>query len=189
LHKQRQRDPELQAALEEAVATIVREVETMKGLVDEFSRFARMPQPQPEEVDLPRLLEEIVHLYRGLKPGVEFAVEVAPAAARAWFDPEQIKRALINLLDNAVDATEAPGSVRLSAARADGNLTLHVADSGRGIPAEAKEKLFLPHFSTKGRGTGLGLAIVHRIVSDHHGTIRVEDNHPRGTVFTIELPL
>jgi two-component system nitrogen regulation sensor histidine kinase NtrY len=186
LHKHRQRDPELGAALEEAVATIVREVETMKAMVDEFSRFARMPGPQPGEVDLPRLVEEIVHLYRGLKPGLEFEVDVGPR--RAWFDPEQIKRALINLLDNAVDATDPPGAVRVSAQRTDGRLAISIADSGRGIPAEAKEKLFLPYFSTKGRGSGLGLAIVQRIVSDHHGTIRVEDNRPRGTVFTIELP-
>jgi signal transduction histidine kinase len=113
---------------------------------------------------------------------------VAPEAARAWADPEQLRGALINLLDNAVEATDAPGHIAVRTARCDGRVQLVVADTGRGIPAEQKEKLFLPHFSTKGRGTGLGLAIVHRIVSDLHGTIRVEDNHPRGTVFTIELP-
>jgi two-component system nitrogen regulation sensor histidine kinase NtrY len=188
LHKHRQAEPRLGEAIEEAVATIVREVETMKGMVDEFSRFARMPGPQPSEVDLARLVEEIVHLYRGLKPGLEFEVTIAPGAERAWFDAEQIKRALINLLDNAVDATDAPGEVRVVAEQSDSRLAIAVADSGRGIPEEAREKLFLPYFSTKGRGTGLGLAIVHRIVSDHHGTIRVEDNHPRGTIFTIELP-
>ena len=97
-------------------------------------------------------------------------------------------RALVNLLDNAVEATDAPGSVTVSAEAEDGHLAIRVADTGRGIPPEAKEKLFLPYFSTKGRGTGLGLAIVHRIVTDQHGTIRVEDNLPRGTVFTVELP-
>ena len=106
----------------------------------------------------------------------------------AWIDADQVKQVLINLLDNAIDATEPPGRVTVTADRADGHLEIHVADSGRGIPVEAREKLFLPHFSTKGRGTGLGLAIVHRIVTDHHGTIRVEDNHPHGTIFTVELP-
>ena len=102
---------------------------------------------------------------------------------RQWF-----RSALINLIDNAVDATEAPGEILLSAQRANGILRVAVSDTGPGIPAEDKEKLFLPYYSTKGRGTGLGLAIVHRIVADHHGTIRVEDNEPHGSVFTIEIP-
>jgi two-component system nitrogen regulation sensor histidine kinase NtrY len=119
---------------------------------------------------------------------VEIASDVPAEAGRAWADPEQLRGALINLLDNALEATSAPGRIEVRSARQDGRLVLQVADTGRGIADEAKEKLFLPHFSTKGRGTGLGLAIVHRIVSDHHGTIRVEDNVPQGTVFTIELP-
>ncbi len=104
-------------------------------------------------------------------------------------DAEQIKRALINLLDNAVEATDAPGRVTIAAQPVDGHLEIQVADTGRGIPAASKEKLFRPYFSTKGRGTGLGLAIVHRIVADHHGSVRVEDNVPRGSVFILELPL
>ena len=96
---------------------------------------------------------------------------------------------MINLLDNAVEATDAPGSVTVTWQAVDGHLEIQIADTGRGIPPAAKEKLFLPYFSTKGRGTGLGLAIVHRIVADHHGSIRVEDNHPRGTIFILELPL
>jgi two-component system nitrogen regulation sensor histidine kinase NtrY len=175
-------------ALEEGVKIIVREVETLKRMVDEFSRFARMPRPQPTDVDLDALVSETVKLYRGVKPGVEVETRVSPDASRTWGDPEQLRGALINLLDNAVEATEAPGRVEVRTERSDGRLQLQVADSGRGIPPAAREKLFLPHFSTKGRGTGLGLAIVHRIVSDHHGTVRVEDNSPRGTVFTIDLP-
>jgi signal transduction histidine kinase len=104
-------------------------------------------------------------------------------------DAEQIRRALINLLDNAVEATDPPGKVTVAAHAEDGHLEIQVADTGRGIPSEVRDKLFRPYFSTKGRGTGLGLAIVHRIVTDHHGTIRVEDNVPRGTVFTMELPI
>ena len=172
----------------EAAETIVREVETMKRMVDEFARFARMPLPQPQEVDLPRLIEEAVALYRGVKPGVEVSAAVAPAAQRARFDPEQIRRALLNLLDNAVEATTAPGAVTVTASADRGALRLRVADSGPGIPPELRSKLFLPYFSTKGRGSGLGLAIVDRIVSDHQGSIEVADNAPRGTAFTIELP-
>jgi two-component system, NtrC family, nitrogen regulation sensor histidine kinase NtrY len=188
LRKYRQGDADLGAALEEGAELITREVGTMQRMVDEFSRYARMPRPKPAPVDLARLVEDTLHLYRDIKPGVVVESEVDAAVAEAWIDAEQVKQVLINLLDNAIDATEAPGRVRVSAQRADGHLEIHVADSGRGIPAAAREKLFLPHFSTKGRGTGLGLAIVYRIVTDHHGTIRVEENRPHGTVFTIELP-
>ena len=93
------------------------------------------------------------------------------------------------LLDNAIEATDPPGLVTVSASRRNGSLEILVSDTGRGVPEEAKQKLFLPHFSTKGRGTGLGLAIVHRIVSEHHGTIQAGDNLPHGTIFTISLPL
>ena len=188
LKKHRQGDPGVPAAIEEGVEIIVREVDTLKGMVDEFSRFARMPRPQPSRVDLPRLLDETLHLYQNLKPGVVVETRLAGDLSGIWLDGEQIRRALINLLDNAVEATDAPGRIAVSAEAADGHLAIRIADSGRGIPPEAKEKLFLPYFSTKGRGTGLGLAIVHRIVSDHHGSIRVEDNDPRGTVFVVELP-
>jgi two-component system, NtrC family, nitrogen regulation sensor histidine kinase NtrY len=189
LKKHRQGDPGLGAAIEEGVEIIVREVVTLQGMVDEFSRYARMPRPHPAPVDLSRLVGETVHLYRNLKAGVEVEGDVDAGLTAVWIDGEQIRRALINLLDNAVEATEAPGQVRIAAHPVNGHLEIQVADTGRGIPAESKEKLFLPYYSTKGRGTGLGLAIVHRIVADHQGAIRVEDNAPRGTVFTVELPM
>ncbi|HEV8580592.1 MAG TPA: ATP-binding protein [Thermoanaerobaculia bacterium] len=189
LKKHRQSDPGLGSAIEEGVEIIVREVVTLQGMVDEFSRYARMPRPRPAPVDLPKLVGETVHLYRNLKPGVDVEGQVDPALATVWIDGEQVKRALINLLDNAVEATEAPGQVTVSAHATNGHLEIQVADTGRGIPPESKEKLFRPYYSTKGRGTGLGLAIVHRIVTDHQGSIRVEDNVPRGTVFTVELPI
>jgi two-component system nitrogen regulation sensor histidine kinase NtrY len=189
LRKHRQADPELGKNLERGVETIVREVSTLKNLVDEFSRFARMPRPQPQEIDLEQLASEMLGLYQGLKPGVEVESHIAPEAATVRFDPEQLKSVLINLLDNAIEATEAPGRVSLSAARADGHVHLNVADTGRGIPPEDREKLFLPYYSTKGRGTGLGLSIVHRIVTDHNASIHIEDNRPRGAVFRLEIPL
>jgi two-component system nitrogen regulation sensor histidine kinase NtrY len=99
-----------------------------------------------------------------------------------------MKRVLINLLDNAIEATEPPGKVTVSVHKLNGRLNIEITDSGKGIPPQARDKLFLPHFSTKGRGTGLGLSIVHRIVSEHHGTIHAHDNKPQGTVFTIQLP-
>lgn len=189
LKKHEQRDPGLGKAIEEGAEIIVREVTTLQGMVDEFSRYARMPRPRPTDVDLSRLVGETVNLYRNLKPGVDVEGDVAGGLPPVRMDGEQIKRALINLLDNAVEATEAPGRVTVRACPENGHVEIQVADTGRGIPPESKEKLFLPYFSTKGRGTGLGLAIVHRIVTDHHGSIRVEDNLPQGTVFTMELPV
>ncbi|HEX5719016.1 MAG TPA: ATP-binding protein [Thermoanaerobaculia bacterium] len=188
LRKHQQRDPGIGKAIEEGVEIIVREVVTLQGMVDEFARYARMPRPQPAPVDLSRLVGDTLNLYRDLKPGVEVEGQVEDGASPAMLDAEQMRRALINLLDNAVEATEAPGKVTVSATRDDGHLQIRVADTGRGIPLASREKLFLPYYSTKGRGTGLGLAIVHRIVTDHHGSIRVEDNVPQGTVFTVELP-
>jgi two-component system nitrogen regulation sensor histidine kinase NtrY len=188
LKRYRAQDPNLGEALENAVAIIVREVGTMKNLVDEFARFARMPRARPVAVDLRRLLEETVTLYRDIKPGVDVTSSLDGGDGVASLDPEQFRGVLVNLLDNAIEATAAPGRVEVHAQRCNGTLSIRVSDTGVGIPPEDKEKLFLPYYSTKGRGTGLGLAIVHRIVADHHGTIRVEDNDPRGTVFTIEIP-
>jgi two-component system nitrogen regulation sensor histidine kinase NtrY len=188
LKRHKQNDDDLGEVIEEGVEVITREVETLKGMVDEFSRFARMPQPTPGEVRLDALIDETLGLYHDIKPGVSVGSRVEQSARNAWLDSEQIKRVLINLLDNALEATDPPGNVTVCADRDNGNLQIRVEDSGRGIPSEKKGKLFLPHFSTKRRGTGLGLAIVHRIVSDHHGTIRADDNHPQGTVFTITLP-
>src|SRR5579863_1992061 len=189
LKKHRQAEPGLARAIEEGVEIIVREVTTLQGMVDEFSRFARMPRPQPARVDVQRLLDDTLHLYQNLKPGVTVEARLAGDLAGVVIDAEQIKRALINLLDNAVEATDAPGRVTVSAGKRDGHLAIQVADTGRGIPPDAKEKLFLPYFSTKGRGTGLGLAIVGRIIEDHRGNIRVEENRPVGTRFVIELPV
>jgi two-component system nitrogen regulation sensor histidine kinase NtrY len=160
----------------------------MQHLVDEFSRFARMPGPQLAATGIAPLVADVVALYRDLKSGVEVAAEVDPTLGELWLDPEQIRRVLINLVDNAIEATTAPGRVSVRVARAADQLEIVVADTGHGVPPEDREKLFLPFFSRKGRGSGLGLAIVHRIVSDHDGDVRVEDNRPRGTVFRVRLP-
>jgi nitrogen fixation/metabolism regulation signal transduction histidine kinase len=180
--------PDLPQAIERGTKVIVEEVDFLKSLVDEFSRFARLPEMRPEPTDLPELARSAVRLFDGARDGVSIRVESRLSQAKVLLDPEQIKRALINLLDNALEACGHAGEivVRLSD-RAEG-VTIEVADTGRGVPAPDREKLFLPDFTTKGRGTGLGLAIVSRIVADHNGTIRVEDNRPRGARFIIELP-
>lgn len=187
--KHREGDPGVGELLEESVAIIVREVGKMQTLVDEFSRYARMPGPQLAATAIEGLVSEVVALYRDVKPGVAIHTALAPEIGEIWVDPEQLRRVLINLLDNALEATEPPGEVAVRAERRGERLILEVADAGSGIAAEDREKLFLPFFSRKKRGTGMGLAIVHRIVSDHNGSIRVSGNLPQGAIFTIELPV
>jgi two-component system nitrogen regulation sensor histidine kinase NtrY len=182
-------DPKLGETLEQGVATIVREVGSLKTMVDEFSRFARMPRPAPRDVEVDKLFAELVSLHRDIKKGVALRAEVGEGAAVASFDPEQLKALLINLIDNAIEATDAPGEIVLRSSRRGQTIVLEVADTGRGISVADKEKIFLPYFSTKGRGSGLGLSIVHRIVADHHANIEVGDNLPRGSIFSIEIPV
>jgi two-component system, NtrC family, nitrogen regulation sensor histidine kinase NtrY len=179
-------DTDTPQAVEEGTKTIVSEVTQLKRMVDEFSRFARMPAVHMRHSQLAEILQGAASLYRNVKPGVTVSVSVAPDI-ELLMDPAQISRAVGNLLKNAVEATDA-GEIQVSARRAPHRVVIEVADPGRGVPDSDKEKLFLPYFSTKGRGTGLGLAIVHRIVNDHDGRISVHDNHPKGTRFEIELP-
>ena len=180
--------PDLHQAIERGTKVIVEEVDFLKSLVDEFSRFARLPEMRPEPTDLDELVRSAVRLFDGARDGVSIRVDSQLPRESVLLDPEQIKRALINLLDNALEACGDRGEITVRLSHRDREITIEVADTGRGVPARDREKLFLPDFTTKGRGTGLGLAIVSRIVADHNGTIRVEDNRPRGARFIIELP-
>jgi two-component system nitrogen regulation sensor histidine kinase NtrY len=176
---------------EECTNMIIDQVEGLKRLVNEFSSYARMPAPYLAINDIKQIIEESVSLYRETQKGVEIVfhdtVEVPPFRV----DREQMKRVMINLLDNAIDAIEEKGSidVDLSYDRDREVVTIEVADDGQGIPPEHKARLFEPYFSTKKHGTGLGLAIVSDIISDHNGSIRVQDREPRGTLLIIELPV
>jgi len=175
--------------VEEGTASIVREVATLKNLVDEFTRFARLPAPNPVAARIQDVIAASLSLYNGVHTRVTIREVCDPDLPRVLLDPDQMKRVLVNLLDNAVEAMGGQGTVTIEARRdVSGSVRLEVADDGPGIPEEDRDRLFLPYFSTKKKGTGLGLAIVHRIVSDHRGRIRVEDNKPRGARFVIELP-
>src|SRR5205085_1777129 len=156
-------DADTGAAVDEGTRTIVSEVAQLKRMVDEFSRFARMPAAHLRHAQLAEILQQAASLYRAVKPDVTVSVHV-DADIELLVDPEQIRRAVGNLLKNAVEATDR-GEIRVSARRAPHRVVIEVADPGRGVPDADKDKLFLPYFSTKGRGTGLGLAIVHRIVN------------------------
>jgi two-component system nitrogen regulation sensor histidine kinase NtrY len=181
--------PDLSEVVRDATETVEREVGALKSLVDEFSRFARMPDPAPRPVDFRAIIDAVLALYRGVQ-GVRWEVETSRDLGFVCVDGEQMRRALINLIDNALTAMGGSGTVRVTARgyAGPGSLRVEVADTGPGIPPGDRDRLFLPNFSTKRRGTGLGLAIVHRVVTDHGGSIRVEDNRPRGARFVIEIP-
>ena len=184
-------DAPLKELVQECTSTIIGEVESLKGLVDEFSQFARMPAPRAVPTDLHAFLDDTLALYDGLFTSVEFHKHYDPAVTQVRVDPEQMKRVIINLIDNAIEAMARQGTIVIETTREVSNslVRIVVADTGPGIPAAERDKLFLPYYSTKGRGSGLGLAIVRRIVAEHGGSIDVTDNAPTGTRFMIELPL
>jgi two-component system, NtrC family, nitrogen regulation sensor histidine kinase NtrY len=177
--------------VQECTTTIIGEVEALKSLVDEFSQFARMPPPRAVSTDLNQLLNDALALYNGLFSDVRFERRFSDRLPQVRVDPEQLRRVVINLVDNAIEVMHRSGTIAIETCHEASNniVRLIVADDGPGIPDGERDKLFLPYYSTKGRGSGLGLAIVRRIVAEHGGSIEVADNLPRGTRFTIELPV
>ena len=192
--------PAARALVEECTTTIVGEVESLKALVDEFAQFARMPTPRAVPSDLNAALTDTLALYNGLFREIEIVSRFAAPLPAVRVDLEQIRRVVINLVDNAVEALGGSNAgARPNGARptivvetrhdpANGVVRITVTDNGPGIPAADRDKLFMPYYSTKRRGSGLGLAIVRRIIAEHGGNIDASDNTPRGTRFTIELP-
>jgi two-component system nitrogen regulation sensor histidine kinase NtrY len=180
----------LRSLVAECTSSIVAEVESLKSLVDEFSQFARMPPPKRMPSDLNALVTATTALYDGLFHEVRFECRLKDLPP-VNMDPEQIRRVIINLADNAIEAMDRRGVIGIETSHdgTDHVARIVVSDNGPGIPASEREKLFLPYYSTKRRGSGLGLAIVRRIVVEHGGSIDVQHNEPRGTRFTIELPL
>ncbi|MGB9236490.1 MAG: ATP-binding protein [Terriglobales bacterium] len=173
--------------------TINNAVQTVRSLVDEFSALARFPASHPQPASLNTLVESALVLFNGRLEGIRVRTELAPDLPAVMADPEAIKRAVANLVDNAAESMQDAmlKEITISTAliaRHDA-VELSVSDTGHGVSREVKERLFLPYFSTKQRGTGLGLAIVSRIVEDHNGSIRVEENKPVGSRFVIELPV
>jgi two-component system nitrogen regulation sensor histidine kinase NtrY len=178
------------AILDKCTTTIIKQVDELKNLVNEFSQFARLPAAQLMSNDLNEVVSEALFLFKEGHNGVDFQFRrgVIPAVD---LDREQIKRVLINLLDNAVAAVNGGGEIKLATEfdSARGIVTLEVADNGCGLAPELRTKIFEPYFSTKQNGTGLGLTIVSQIIEDHRGYIRALANLPQGTRFSIELPV
>ena len=178
----------------ESTVTILREVSSLKAMVDEFSRFARLPEVnlQPEEIG--QVLRQSVEAVEGRFPNIEFVAEIPLELPAVSADAEQLKRVFVNLLDNAAEAfakdqieRRVAMVTRYDAAR--DIVVIEVSDNGPGLDPAHLQKLFQPYFSTKGRGTGLGLAIVNRIIADHKGRIHAAQNVPRGAKFIVELPV
>jgi two-component system nitrogen regulation sensor histidine kinase NtrY len=185
------------AIFDECTRIIINQVEELKNLVNEFSAFARMPEANPSPNDLNAIIREAMVLFEEGHKHIHFQFRPDPDIPVFDLDREQMKRVIVNLLDNAVAAVDA-----LSEPGIEGQITIEtrldpvlnlvqieVADNGCGVSPEVKPLLFEPYFSTKAHGTGLGLAIVNTIVSDHDGYIRVKENPPRGARFIIEVPV
>jgi two-component system, NtrC family, nitrogen regulation sensor histidine kinase NtrY len=174
-------------------ATIASAVETVRRLVDDFSALARFPASNPHPADINEVIENALSMFNGRLDGIGLHKSLAPDLPKVMADAEAIKRAIANLVDNAAEAMhgslvrEIQITTLLVASR--DAVEICVADTGHGVTSELKEKLFLPYFSTRKRGTGLGLAIVSRVIEEHHGSIRVEENQPVGARFIVELPV
>jgi two-component system nitrogen regulation sensor histidine kinase NtrY len=190
LKKWQKKDPEFDMIFERSTETIIREVDGLRRLIDEFSRLGKMPVIKREPTALAPMVEEVATLYRDYK-NLEIDVDVSGEMPMALLDGQQFKRVLINLFDNAIEAMQNRGrlEVKVGVYEEKDRFFISVADEGPGIKDEHKDRLFQPYFSTKEEGTGLGLAIADRIVAEHGGSIRVRDNDPRGIVFTVELPV
>jgi len=176
---------------EECISTIIRQVEEMKNIVNEFSLFARMPAAKPVISNLNEIVHDILSLYRQAHRSIQFEFEQEPGLPSLLLDPDQIRRVLTNLIDNAVDATGGRGGIRITTHH-DSFLRiagLEIADDGCGIPKEMRDRVFEPYASSKKGGTGLGLVIVKTIVADHNGYIRIRDNEPKGTRIFLEFPV
>ena len=181
------------AVIHGCAETIAGAVETVRSLVDEFSSLARFPAAQLRPADVNEIIESTLGMFNGRLDGIDVQKQLAQDLPLAMADAEAIKRALANLIDNAADAMQDSllREIHISSALVESKdaVEITVADTGHGVTRDLKEKLFLPYFSTKKRGTGLGLAIVRRIIEDHHGSIRVEENQPLGAKFVMELPV
>lgn len=180
----------LKNIVREGASIIINEVNTLRAMVDEFSKFSRMPVVQPRPSNPHDIIEAAIQLYEGTQTGIRFIRDFEIQNVTINMDPDQIKRVVINLIDNSITVMNGKGVIKIATKIISGKklFRMEFSDNGPGISANNKEKLFIPYFSTRKKGTGLGLAIVQRIISDHNGIITVEDNEPGGTRFIMELP-
>ncbi|MFQ5719174.1 MAG: ATP-binding protein [Acidobacteriota bacterium] len=182
--------PDLGQAVEEGTEAIVEEVNALKRLVNEFSRFARLPSVNRRPVNPHHIIDQTIALYDGSHRGLTFVRDYGANGDLVQIDPEQMKRVCMNLFDNAIEAMQGSGTITVATRNLPRHqgFELEVRDEGPGVPEADRAHLFEPYFSTKAGGTGLGLAIVSRIIADHDGSVRCESQVPGGSRFIIELP-
>ncbi len=185
---------QLEKVIDESTSTILREVQSLKSMVDEFSRFARLPNVALETGNLNELIEKTVLLYQDRVSDVVIETNLGENLPATLIDEEQLKRVFVNLIDNAIEVfgteqTSKKIEIKTFYDKARDLIVAEISDNGDGITPADFQKLFQPYFSTKGRGTGLGLAIVQRIVTEHHGKIKAVNNSPKGAKFIVELPV
>jgi two-component system, NtrC family, nitrogen regulation sensor histidine kinase NtrY len=183
-------DEDFGQVFDRSTRTIIKEVESLKRLVNEFSRFGKMPEINKTPTLISTIIEAVVNLYSDYK-GLEIKISRQDNEPLVDLDAEQFKRVIMNIVDNAIQAMHSKGGITIAINHdvASNRVYVDITDNGPGIREEDKEKLFLPYFSTKKDGTGLGLAIASRVITEHRGYIRIRDNKPTGTIFTIELPI
>ena len=180
---------------EECTETIIQEVNDLKTMIDEFSRFARMPVPNFKPEDINDLISTVISRYQRMYPNVQFKEKFSSDLPMVNLDREQMKRVFINLFDNAIDAMMESKQTKKNIIivsiydQSTSMVSIQICNNGKEISPEDKAKLFVPYFSSKKEGRGLGLAIVHQIISDHKGSISVEDYHPKGTKFILMFPV
>ncbi len=186
-----EKSPDFERIFDEATNVIVNEVGSLKHMVDEFSKFARLPAPQMARQSLNEVVQDVLPLYRSAQKDIEFIVSLDEDLPVLNFDREQLRRVLVNLIENGIQAMNQAGrlwvTTKYDTKRKRAVVT--IADEGVGIAPEDQDKLFVPYFTRKKTGTGLGLAIVRRIITDHDGQIQAGNNQPKGAVFTFDLPV
>jgi two-component system nitrogen regulation sensor histidine kinase NtrY len=190
IKKWEQKDTDFDQVFERSAKTIIQEVDSLKRLVDEFSKIGKMPEIHKIPTNIPSILDEAINLYKGYK-NIEFLTSIPDSPPLVDLDGEQFKRVIINIFDNAMQAMSKSGTIHITTefdVHAN-KVYISIADTGQGIKDEDKEKLFQPYFSTRQNGTGLGLAIANRIITEHRGYMRIKDNKPHGTIVTIEIPI
>jgi hypothetical protein len=168
-------------------------VGTLRSLVDQFSALAQFPAPQPRSCDMNQVIEQALAMFAGRLEGITVQRSLEPGLPQVLADPEALRRALANLIDNAAEAMQGSLlrvlAIHSGLSEDGGSLEISVSDTGHGLTDEIRERLFLPFYSTKQRGTGLGLSIAAKIVQEHGGSIRAEANSPKGARFLLRLPL
>lgn len=186
IKKWKNRDADFDKVFEKSAKTIISEVDSLRNLIDSFQKFGRLPELKKQSINPLTLVEDVIELYRGYKD-IKINTEFLGELRDVTLDPEEFKRVLINIVDNAIRVMNGKGEIKISV-KLNNNLIIEIADTGPGVDEELREKLFLPYFSKNKEGMGLGLAIARKIINEHGGKIYLKDNEPKGTVFVIEVP-